>query len=1259
MSFKNDNINKILNIIERNTWVFLLIIISIILAVSNYKFGTYLSGWDTLHPEFNLHEYWLRITQSVWQEHQGLGAVATQSHASEIPRFFYVFLANLIFPLSFVRWSYFLLMLILGPIGIYLLIDFLFEKNSATKKYAFIGALFYLLNLGTLQHFYAPLEMFATLYGFMGWLFLSLLIFLKKPSIKNLLIYILVTFFAAPMAHTATLWYMYFFFLLVFLATYTLIGERKAFKENVKKSAVLVIVTLTINAFWLLPNIYFVLNHAEDVKNAKITKLFSEEAIMYNQKYANIKDIAIIKGYLFDWRVHSGGETFRPMFVDWQRYYENTFPIWVGYVFFAIVIFGTLSAIYLTYIKSKKEYRIFVAFIPILLLSIFFLMMNFGLFGFIFTFLQNTFPLFKEALRLPFTKISLHLMAMYSIFFAFGIFFIGNLIDKFKKKGLSTLFVLFFAVLLILYTLPGFKGNLISNTEKVRIPQKYFQVYGYLNKYDDIRIATLPVHTMFGWNYYDWVKNNYVDASYEGAGFDYFISKNPILEREFDRWYPTNEDFYNEFQYAIYSENNDLLNFVLDKYDVNYLVLDKSVISPGSEKAMFIDEIVELLANNKSVTVDKVFDDVVVYKFDGNKDVAGYVETPKEYSNVFGNYEFANVDSNYYWGNSNYISSDEDSIYYPYYDDKKDFKKLADNYDEIDLPDQYQGKPNISLNVKDFTDSEYMPVEAVLTDNNLVLNYLYPTIYNKDGNVLYKPQTKDFVKLSDINKQYGVLVEDIPISRSENRYLLVKPRYSVTEYADGSAVKMNYGDKIYSAVPNDCSGGQGVYGKEYTKYPGGVKIKAKDKNTCLDFQDDIVVRDKKVIKVDFMYRNSIGAKPYYCLEDMNGACVNKKYQNAPLSNSKESFSEYTDYVVVTEPGVYKFRLIVETDNKKDEQYVEFKNIGLTKYNILNMYSEKSNVLARKHGTSVKVKLNEFPLKLDLSVYNRFDKSYEAGTQYYLGTARNCDKYNDGDYSRELQLDDKGVSYNYYAKNAISCDNVSLFGISPGANYLVDFDSEYKTGKEMDICIASQQIDKCMLKDRLFIGNDTFIYPSYSSVKDINYKLGVQSIGNLESEIKLYKIDFDYIPYSWLKGLNLSSDDSSSVQNSIKLTSVGTRNSKYIRAISVTSDSYGIKNEDAKNSNSGVIMFNQSYEKGWHLYDISDCSFRKILPILCHKVNSHVIAKNWANGWVVPAKNENYMIIFVPQYLQYVGYILILGMFIVIAVTYLKASTDNT
>jgi hypothetical protein len=146
-----------------------LIIITGFICFKNYTPGTYLIGWDSIHPEFNFPEAFRRVWEGVWRAEQGVGAVAAHSHMADLPRIVFLWFESFVFPASFLRYSYVFLCLILGPLGIYFFLKYVFRKEKESVwifPAAFLGALFYLLNLGTLQNFYVPFEMFTAAYAF-------------------------------------------------------------------------------------------------------------------------------------------------------------------------------------------------------------------------------------------------------------------------------------------------------------------------------------------------------------------------------------------------------------------------------------------------------------------------------------------------------------------------------------------------------------------------------------------------------------------------------------------------------------------------------------------------------------------------------------------------------------------------------------------------------------------------------------------------------------------------------------------------------------------------------------------------------------------------------------------------------------------------------------------------------------------------------------------------------------------------------------
>ena len=549
--------------------------IAIILSLLNYTPGTILSGWDTLHPEFNLPLYLQRIFWGVWQQHQGLGAVAAQSHASELGRLWY-----LGFPF---RYGYFWLTLIIGPLGVYFLLNKFVGKTAA-----FLGGLFYLLNLGTMQHFYLPLEMFATGYAFLPWLFWAVV---SKKLWPLILFFIL----SAPMAHTPTLWFVNFAALIVF-----------AFFLDKKWALKVFLIGLIVNSFWLLPTAYYVLNHGTEVANSHISQQFSAKALNTSKEFGNLFDIAIIRGYLFDWgHFNFVSRQFADLFPVWKNHLANPLVLAIGYGSFAAIILGILISI-------KKRISVGIAMAPVLVISIV------GLMAFIDT----------EALRFPFTKFSLLLMLAFAVYF-------GVAASYLKKLWILV------PVLLIFYMWPAFRGNLICDCERVTIPAEYQQTFDWFNQQDhNTRIAPFPVDSIYGWGYYKW--------GYEGAGFRWFGLPQPILDREFDRWMPANENYYWEISQAVYSKNLPLLESVLNKYRVNWLLVDKNIINPSSPKALYFDELEEMIGRSRNIREVREFGGIRVYEFRLKVPTQSFVSIAQNLPNVGPAYKWGNLDQGYF-----------------------------------------------------------------------------------------------------------------------------------------------------------------------------------------------------------------------------------------------------------------------------------------------------------------------------------------------------------------------------------------------------------------------------------------------------------------------------------------------------------------------------------------------------------------------------------------------------------------------------------
>src|SRR3989338_8878624 len=108
--------------------------ITLWISATSYTSGTWLSGWDTLHPEFDFALNVERVINGVWREEQGLGALAGHSHMSELPRYVLLYLTSFVFPDHFLRYFYRYLCFIVGPLGIYCFVNALRRSHGVCSS---------------------------------------------------------------------------------------------------------------------------------------------------------------------------------------------------------------------------------------------------------------------------------------------------------------------------------------------------------------------------------------------------------------------------------------------------------------------------------------------------------------------------------------------------------------------------------------------------------------------------------------------------------------------------------------------------------------------------------------------------------------------------------------------------------------------------------------------------------------------------------------------------------------------------------------------------------------------------------------------------------------------------------------------------------------------------------------------------------------------------------------------------------------------
>ncbi|MBT4005029.1 MAG: hypothetical protein HOF08_03215 [Candidatus Pacebacteria bacterium] len=185
---------------------------------------------------------------------------------------------------------------------------------------------------------------------------------------------------------------------------------------------------------------------------------------------------------------------------------------------------------------------------------------------------------FLEVFRNPFTKFSI----LYS--FVSVLLFVKTIevtVGLIKNKFLIISFLTILNLSIAYQAWPSFQGHFISEKLRIEYPTQYWDMFEYLQaKDEDLRILQLPQRSHAGWEYYDW---SFLKPGngYQGMGFYFFGFPQPFLNRDSDRWVETSDFFYHELKYALDTKNSDQFIKILDKYEVDLLIIDETKIEPG------------------------------------------------------------------------------------------------------------------------------------------------------------------------------------------------------------------------------------------------------------------------------------------------------------------------------------------------------------------------------------------------------------------------------------------------------------------------------------------------------------------------------------------------------------------------------------------------------------------------------------------------------------------------------------------------------
>ena len=1192
-----------------------LLLITSLLCFLNYEPNTWLTGWDNLHPEFNFLLNLKRSLFSVWQEYQSLGLLGGMAHAADLPHQLFLFLFSLFIPSHFLRYLWTFLMLFLGPLGTYFFIKNHFLttpkkplpifKNipflktslpitfdSATKVFAsLLGALFYLLNLSTIQTFYTPFETFTSFYAFLPWILYFLISYLKNPTSKNLFIFFLISLFSSPSFYVETLFIVLLLTLLPFLTHF--------FKSNRTTTTRSVVTLILTQSYWLLPVIFFIFTNGHVGEQAKNNLIASPETYARNLQFANLLDTGLLKGYLFNFLDITQNQQYDYLLLPWRQHLQNPLIILLGFFNLSLILTGI-------YYSIKKGFSLALPLVLSTITCIFFLLGG-NLF-------LNFIPFIGELFRSPFTKFSLPLSFCFSVFFSIGTIFIFDIFSFLNNRltYITTTFTL--SLFLLIYSSPAFSGHLISPSMRQSPPQEYTELFDFFKQQDPTtRIANFPQYTFWGWNYYSW--------GYRGSGFLWYGIQQPILDRAFDVWEKSSQDYYEDISTALYSQDQQLFEKLTQQYSVDWILIDKYITPPSSSTDSYTDKLISILNSSDYFEIEKNFNDMIlVYKTKNQDRTQNFLSLTAPSTSPNQPLEQLSLRPNTDWKrNSSSIS--------------------------LTTPLLLSNTKNINLHIPSYTTQEnLLPVSISYrkTPSQLILQLqpLLPKIELDHKTIDYsiKPTTL-FFNISPLNNDLILQVNNqfhelhLPGELNSqptfypliNAYLPTQKSISFQLYSATPDQNYNFTQTFQQAHPYQC----------YTQNPNRSIEKITTQNSISLLGTDVVgclstplpLLPSGLISTTYTYYSSTNtpANTSITNTDLDSTTTPpqpQKTQSLPTSTRQFSFLS---------PESQQLNLILEANETNSIAEITYQDIYLHHHPLID-----SVTISLPEINTQTVPLSSLPQQLTISLPSpSTNLSLTSLTNLSLTPqARNCDNFNSGIFSKEPSP----IGILYSAQDSISCDSFNLRQLPHTTSYLLTLDLQHQQGLLPTICLENHSTRHCDIFERLLDtdSSQSVIQPISNPQESSGYTLHLfnQSFGQRSTQNLLKSISAVPLPLNFLKQISFASNDQSSPPTPLPFSSSHPAEFIYLFSSDQQQDT--------------ILNLHQTYSPHWLAIPVSSSYldqplYQKILTLpfqlLKDKPLTHT-KTSWHSSWNLSDQNQNIIIFYWPQYLQFIGFILL-------------------
>ena len=1185
---------KLWYILRQRYGQILLILLLVVVCFVSFRSGKFLLSNDNYSPELNpilsISRY---IESPAWRGYRVLG-VPSDSEQADLFRSILFFVTRPFTSSEAAGQVYYLFCLVVGTISMAVLVSS-FVRDSKIRKYYQIAYLFsgvvYMTTLWTMWLFYQVMAPYISNFAFFPLLLLTMYKYMKNPSLENIFFVFLSSLMFSAVSVIATLFIVDAIVIGLFLIVIGLSLKRTFWSVVGRISKALGIFIIT-QLFWILPFIHYTITNSQNVLDSYVNKTITTSTIDLESAMETPMNAArFYNRNLFE--------------MDENRY---VFPMgyeFESYDFYKVIGFlpAFLSVLAIFFAILKKHKKLF--FWGLLVFGSWFLIKVINPpFESLFVFFQEHIPFFKQVFRWPFSKLGQIYLVSLTVLSTFGLIYLISFLASFFKKGKGRnvfKFVLFtfFLLLPLIYSEYIFRGDIFSNRSLVEYPDDYARLNEYINKNNIMgRIYYAPPSN-----------NNYFrknDWGFWGSQFISYAIPNPMMDLSSAIGSNLSEQAMLDLSNVYRAGDKEKFNQLLKKYEVEYILFDKSLILEGFSFDLDEEKNTLLLSEYPTVWDTEILS---LYKVE-NEDTDIYIE-------VLGS---TSTDRNYFVRNTSQSPSLQLS--------NLQLENLRLNNNELVGEYAHGGAGAFFKNNLNEEELGELPTKVSLKDGQVIVTPSYP--YIEGDHTTLPSKTFDASRFG-----YYIIQNRVYTTEQLLKTLTVEQEYK----AFNSIFSVSEAFKTVDMLPelllsqgSDCSGNEIVNKTDVTKeeVASGVKLKGSSELPCIYARlPKLEGVGQYVIKVKFNWEATNGNYPGYCIfSELENRCLNRE----KFFDNKNGFGEQELVIETVVSELDKASLILYSTNTNSDLSTEvvFRKIELSytpvDISLMNISESEEYIPEEIYLNSGERYLVKTPL-----IYGNSSYIYDADVQKdLLWQPIKSSLGKDSVY--EISVTD---GMRQVAKDQVLNQSVELFETDPNSKYLFFWNGENVSNIPSSLCLIYSDENKCWFqemfsadvrkRERRFFESDSkskFLNLIYGST---SYKLVTENVLR-DLLVMEYPKEWDSVLYSGGSKKTYTELEAGSIFKS--------HNSTFYRL-----DIDNMKGENI------LVSIPQSSNPGWFAIGKVKDGFFKILS-----KDSRVMLNGWKQGWDISDIDYEYVtILYWPNLLSYFGYFAILFLFIYIPI----------